>query len=134
MKVEKVFSKNKLLAYIVRNIAQINGQKFFSETEDFLQVGVMGLSKDTELKPHYHLPQYKTIDKNQEVLIILSGKIEVTFFDIDSNEKVDSKIVEGGCILVLIDGGHGFRMLEDTQLVEVKQGPYEGQSMDKSYF
>ena len=134
MEVEKVFSKNKLLAYIVRNIAQINGQKFFSETEDFLQVGVMGLSEDTELKPHYHLPQHKTIDKNQEVLIILSGKIEVTFFDIDSNEKVDSKIVDGGCILVLIDGGHGFRMLEDTQLVEVKQGPYEGQSMDKSYF
>jgi len=122
-----------MLAYIIHGSSRVKGQNFLGEPEDFLQVGIMGLAKGTKLKPHYHLPQKKNINKNQEVLIILSGKMEAIFFDDQNNKKVDSAILEGGDILVLLDGGHGFKMLADTSLVEVKQGPYEGQHKDKNY-
>lgn len=133
MRIEKIKSNNKQLAYIIRIASNVTGQHFFGDTEDFLQVGMMGLDKGTELKAHYHLPQNKMITKNQEVLIIVSGKVEVFFFDSDNNIKVGSSILEDGDILVLLDGGHAFKILSDTKLIEVKQGPYKGQEKDKKY-
>jgi len=133
MKIEEIESNGKLLAYIIHGYFDITGKHFAGDTEDFLQVGVMGLPGGTKLKSHYHLPQNKLITKNQEVLIILSGKIEVMFFDIDNRTKVDSRILQGGDIVVLLEGGHGFNILSETRLIEVKQGPYEGQEKDKSF-
>ena len=133
MKIENIKSNGKQLAYIIRNASRITGQHFFGNTEDFLQVGIMGLDKDTELKAHYHLPQNKMITKNQEVLIIVSGKMEVFFFEGDNNKKVGSSILKDGDVLVLLEGGHAFKILSDTKLIEVKQGPYEGQEKDKKF-
>ena len=91
----------------------------------------MGFAKGTRLKPHIHLPQDKIIKKNQEVLIILSGMLEVAFYD--EKTKIDSRILEGGDIIVFLDGGHGFDIITETKLIEVKQGPYQGQEKDKKY-
>ena len=133
MIVENIESNGKQLAYIIHGNSEVKGQQFFGSAEDFLQVGIMGLDKGTELKPHYHLPQRKIITKNQEVLIILSGKVEVLFFNSDKKTKIDSFILKGGDIIVLLEGGHGFNILEDTKLIEVKQGPYKGQENDKVF-
>ena len=133
MKIEKIKSDDKEFAYIIRNAPNVTGQHFFGDTEDFLQVGMMGLDKGTELKAHYHLPQDKMITKNQEVLIIVSGKVEAVFFDKDKKTKAGSVILKDGDILVLLEGGHAFKILSDTKLIEVKQGPYEGQEKDKKF-
>lgn len=133
MKIERIVLNGKILAYIIRGNSKVEGKHFGGSTEDFLQVGVMRLDEGTELKPHYHPPQRKTITMNQEVLIILSGKVEALFFDVDKKTKVDSSILESGDIIVLLEGGHGFNILKDTKLIEVKQGPYQGQEKDKKY-
>ena len=35
-----------------------------------------------------------------------------------------SKILNKGDVILLVNGGHGFEMLEKTEMIEVKQGPY----------
>jgi hypothetical protein len=67
------------------------------------------------------------------VLIILSGKIEALLFDVQNPFEVESVLLKGGDILVLLDGGHGFNILAETKLIEVKQGPYDGQKKDKNF-
>ena len=37
-----------------------------------------------------------------------------------------SSILEQGDVILLADGGHGFKMLEDSEIIEIKQGPYSG--------
>ncbi|MBW1798869.1 MAG: hypothetical protein JRJ21_10825, partial [Deltaproteobacteria bacterium] len=102
MNIEEIEFNGKLLAYIIHGTFDITGQQFAGDTEDFLQIGVMRLPGGTKLKSHYHLPQKKLITKNQEVLIVLSGKIEVLFFDIDEKTEVGSRILKGGDIIALL--------------------------------
>jgi mannose-6-phosphate isomerase-like protein (cupin superfamily) len=68
----------------------------------------------------------------QEVLFIKSGKVRVDFY---SNEQVylESRILNQGDVILLSDGGHGFKMLEPSEIIEVKQGPYCGEQ-DKVRF
>jgi hypothetical protein len=61
----------------------------------------------------------------QEVLYIKSGKVRVDFYDEERN-YLESRIVEKGDVILLASGGHGFQMLEDSEMIEVKQGPYCG--------
>ena len=103
------------------------------DAEDFLQVGMMSLDEGTEFKPHYHIPQENAITIKQKVLIIFSGKVEASFYDIDKKIKVDSVILTDGDILVILSGGHGFKMLAKTKFVEIKQGPYQSPEDDKKY-
>jgi hypothetical protein len=59
------------------------------------------------------------------VLLVRKGRCEVDIYD-HAKELVATRELREGDILLLIDGGHGFRMLEETVFVEIKQGPYVG--------
>lgn len=131
MPTETIEYNGKLFAYIIRSAVEIEGTRFFGSPDDFLQVGYMSLKNDKKLLPHKHNPQNKIITKNQEVLYILSGKVEVSFYD--DTEFVGETILSKGDLIVLLSGGHGFKMLEDTKMIEVKQGPYSGRESDKEY-
>ena len=130
MNIETIKYKNERLAYIIRKSIKVDGKKFFGRPEDFLQVGYMSLKKGDTLKPHIHKPQNKIITENQEVLYIVSGKMKVNFYD-RIHRKINESILDNGDLIVLISGGHGFEFLEDTKMIEVKQGPYTGQNNDK---
>lgn len=132
---ENVYYHNEIFAYILREetINNINGQHFYGHENDFLQVGAMNLETGRVLKPHLHLPQRKKITRNQEVLIILKGSVEVTFYSDDTQLEFDRRVLKSGDIIVLIQGGHGFKILEETRLIEIKQGPYQGQVKDKFF-
>ena len=122
---------NERLAYIVRKNIEIEGKKFFGKPNDFLQIGYMNLKKGETLKPHIHKPQEKIITKNQEVLYIVSGKMKVTFYN-RIPQKISEAILTDGDLIVLLSGAHGFEFLEDTKMIEVKQGPYTGHDNDKT--
>jgi hypothetical protein len=68
----------------------------------------------------------------KEVLFIKSGKVRVDFYD-DDQRYLESRILEMGDVLLLAFGGHGFEMLETSEIIEVKQGPYAG-DQDKTRF
>ena len=60
------------------------------------------------------------------------GKLRVDFYN-SQREYVNSNVLEAGDVLLLIAGGHGFEVLEDIEMIEVKQGPYLGEQ-DKTRF
>ena len=68
----------------------------------------------------------------QETLFIKKGKLLVDFYD-DEQSYLESRELVAGDVVLLIRGGHGFEVLEDLEMIEVKQGPYAG-DQDKVRF
>ena len=74
----------------------------------------------------------RKVELTQEVLFIKSGKVRVDFYD-DNQDYLESRILNQGDVVLLANGGHGFQMLETSEMIEVKQGPFCGE-MDKVRF
>jgi hypothetical protein len=130
--VERIF-KNKLqLAIIIRSSFKKEGVTFFTNDNDSQQLGYMLRQKDYIISPHRHNIISREVHLTQEVLYIKSGKVRVDFYD-NEQEYFKSSILLPGDVILLSDGGHGFKMLEDSEIIEVKQGPYCGEK-DKVRF
>ena len=85
-----------------------------------------------EIQPHVHKKVQRKVHFTQETLFIRKGKLKVDFYSVDQ-EYLESRILESGDVILLIKGGHGFEVLEDLEMFEVKQGPYAGDA-DKIKF
>ena len=126
--IEKIFNKKKLYALIVRNkYKNKKGINFFTDKKASQQVGFMKHKKDHIILPHKHNKRKKTaiakIDTTTEVLIILKGILRVDFYN--TKEKyLFSKKLYANDLIMLSSGGHGFKVLKDVEMIEVKQGPY----------
>ena len=123
--VEHITCNGTPLAYIVH--AEINPRETtFVTPGDFKQqVGFIVYAAGSEIPRHVHRPVERQLNETSEVLIVRRGCCEV---DIYNNDRVLIAVrkLRAGDILILVAGGHGFRVLEDTVLLEVKQGPYTG--------
>lgn len=108
------------------------GAKFISDSEWPLQVGLMVHLPGHTIPAHFHLPRpHPQNQPAQEFLLVMSGKMEVSFFD-ESGHHFQTETLEEGNALFHIRGGHAFRFLEPTRLIEVKSGPYWGRDKDKA--
>ena len=117
---------------IIRRRPSPERTTFFTPAEFNLQVGKIVYAKGTEIPRHTHLPVERKVSGTSEVLLIERGRVIADIYA-DQQTKISSHELSIGDILILFDGGHGFRLLEDTILVEVKQGPYSAQR-DKERF
>jgi hypothetical protein len=93
----------------------------------------MNFKKGDHIKPHIHNKFSREILTTNEVIIIKNGSMVVNFFDFNKN-NVGFEILMEGDIIFLQEGGHSFDFLQNTELFEVKNGPYFGQETDKSKF
>jgi len=84
------------------------------------------------IRPHLHNPVNRQVQFTKEVLFIKSGRVRVDFYDDDQN-YLESRVLKNGDVVLLAFGGHGFEMIEDSEIIEVKQGPYAGEA-DKTRF
>ena len=84
------------------------------------------------IEPHVHNPVAREVHYTQEVLFIRKGKVRVDFYD-DHQVYLESRLLEAGDVILLATGGHGFEVVEPLEMIEVKQGPYAGES-DKTRF
>jgi len=123
--IENIINNNKLLAIIIRADFKKRGIEFFTPDDFSQQLAYMNRPKNYVIEPHVHNIVKREINLTQEVLFIKSGKIRVDFYD-DDKHYIESCILYSGDIILLAHGGHGFEMLERTEIVEVKQGPYAG--------
>ena len=123
--VENFLHNGKLLAVIIHANFKKEGIEFFTPGDFSQQLGYMNRPKGYIIDPHVHRLVDRTVTITQEVLFIKSGKVRVDFFDEDKN-YLESRILEKGDVILLAAGGHGFEMLEDAEMIEVKQGPYCG--------
>lgn len=130
--IQKFFHEKLLLAIVIRANFNQQGIEFFTNENDSQQLGYMNRSEGYEIKPHRHNLVPREVHLTQEVLYIKSGKVRVDFYS-NEQEYLESTIVATGDVILLADGGHGFKMLEHSEMIEVKQGPYCGE-MDKVRF
>lgn len=129
---ENIMHNGQLLAIIIRRDFDSPGLSFFTPDEFSQQLAYMSHPQGHQIQPHVHKTVMREVYNTQEVLFVRSGKVKVTFYD-EGQRDVGSRIIEAGDVLMLVRGGHGFDMLEPTQMFEVKQGPYAG-AADKEKF
>jgi mannose-6-phosphate isomerase-like protein (cupin superfamily) len=129
---QHIAQNGKTLAIIIRHNFQKEGIEFFTPPDFSQQLAYMKRPKNYVIPPHVHNPVQREVFYTKEVLFIKSGKVRVDFYDEDRN-YLKSTILEVGDVILLAYGGHGFEMLEDTEMIEVKQGPYAG-DQDKTRF
>lgn len=130
--VERITYREKLLSVIIRSNYHKDGIEFFTPGDFSQQVGYMNRPKGYIIDPHVHNLVTRHVDLTQEVLYVKSGKVRVDFYS-EEKEYLESRILTKGDVILLAHGGHGFEMLEQTELIEVKQGPYCG-DQDKVRF
>lgn len=130
--IDIIKNNNDILAMIVRNDYHKEGISFITPDEYSQQVAYMNHPAGHVIMPHVHNKVKREIFFTKEVLIIKSGKLRCDFYT-DDKEYIKSTIVNSGDVLLLVSGGHGFECLEQTEMIEVKQGPYAGEK-DKERF
>ena len=129
---EKVFEGEKLLAIILRTAFKKEGIDFFTPPDFSQQLGYMNRPKGYKIQPHIHQKIERKIELTQEVLFIKKGLVRVDFYKNDKTYLI-SKLLNKGDVILLSAGGHGFEMLENSEIIEVKQGPFAG-NIDKTRF
>lgn len=121
-----------LLALIVPGSYAERGIHFFTPNEFSQQLAYMRHPTGKVIDPHVHNPVVRNVHHTLEVLFIRRGKVRVDFYD-ESQLYLESRVLNSGDVILLASGGHGFEALEELEMIEVKQGPYAGDS-DKTRF
>jgi hypothetical protein len=132
MSVEYVRNLDQTIGVILRCTHRANGIEFFTPDMFSQQLAYMNRPQGYVIPPHVHNPVKRDVVWTQEVLFIKSGKVRVDFYT-DGRHYLESRVVSTGDVILLAAGGHGFEMLESSEIIEVKQGPYCG-DQDKTRF
>lgn len=130
--IQQITHNQKLLAIIISRNFKKAGIEFFTPDDFSQQLAYMNRPTGYVIAPHVHNSVKREVELTQEVLFIKSGKVRVDFYD-DERNYLESTILEAGDVILLAHGGHGFEMIEPTEMIEVKQGPYAGDK-DKTRF
>jgi len=129
---EKIQQRGQVFAIIVRRGFSTPGVHFFSPGEFSQQLGMLVHPRGKVVERHRHKPVRREIQRTQEVLVVLSGKIKIQIYD-DEGNWIRTVILKGGDSILLATGGHRVEVLQKAKILEVKQGPYAGFE-DKEYF
>ena len=130
--IETISYQQKILAILVSRLFAKPGAHFFTPGQFSQQLGYMNYSVGKVIEPHIHNPVFREVEYTQEVLFIRKGMLRVDFYG-NQHEYLESRILEAGDVIMLASGGHGFEVLEDVELFEVKQGPFTGDN-DRTRF
>jgi mannose-6-phosphate isomerase-like protein (cupin superfamily) len=123
--IEKIEINSEIIAIIVRKNFRDPGIHFFTPNDYSQQLAFMSHPTGKEIQPHVHKKVQREVHYTQETLFIRKGKLQVDFYT-EEKEYLESRTLESGDVILLIKGGHGFKVLEDLEMFEVKQGPYAG--------
>ncbi|MCX6327731.1 MAG: hypothetical protein NT144_13965 [Bacteroidia bacterium] len=124
--IEKITHNDLLLAIIIDHSYKKEGIDFFTDDNFSQQLGYMNRPLGYIISPHRHNILPREVIHTQEVLLIRSGKVRVDFYD-DNQTYLESRLLIQGDVILLAAGGHGFEMIEPSEIIEIKQGPYVGE-------
>lgn len=133
-RMEKIFSlinPGTLLHLILRE-NDFQGRTEIIDDDNFLQLSTLKLNKNQEFPAHRHLLKKTNFTEfwAQESWVVVKGAVEVTYFDLNDTEIV-KKIVTEGEVSVTLKGGHAYKVIENSRVIEFKTGPYFGREADK---
>jgi len=123
--IEKIIWQDIPLAYIIRGELMPTATTFLTPPEFKQQVGFVVYPAGGQIQRHVRRPIERHLIGTSEVLVVHKGRCEMDIYT-DDRKLVATRELRTGDIMLMVGGGHGFRMLEDTVFLEVKQGPYTG--------
>lgn len=123
--IEQIIDRDLLLAVIISQKFDKPGVHFFTPNEFSQQLAYIHHPVGKVIQPHIHRPVLREVHYTQEVLFIKRGRLRVDLYD-DQQQYIASRILESGDVILLAAGGHGFEVIEEVEMIEVKQGPYIG--------
>ena len=124
-RVETVEHDGKVLCILVRATPWPAQTEFYTPNDYNLQLGNIVYPAGSAIPRHSHRPVTRTVAGTSEVLVVQKGRMFIDLYD-DDKTLVATREMAAGDAVALVSGGHGFRLIEDTVLLEVKQGPYSG--------
>jgi mannose-6-phosphate isomerase-like protein (cupin superfamily) len=124
--------EGQLLGIIISADFRKPGIHFFTPNTLSQQIAYMRHPVGKSIEPHVHNPVPREVCYTQEVLMLKRGKLQVDFYT-NQQQYLESHILQAGDVILLVQGGHGFHVLEEVEMIEVKQGPYVG-DQDKTRF
>lgn len=130
--VTEIKHNGETLAIVIPHDYSEPGIGFFTPNHFSQQLAYMQHSVGRIIPPHVHNPVPRQVSYTQEALFIRKGRVRVDFYD-RQQVYIESRILQAGDVILLATGGHGFEILEDLEMIEVKQGPYAGET-DKTRF
>lgn len=130
--IENIVDNGQLLAIILTHDHDAEGIQFFTPNDFSQQLAYMHHPVGKVIEPHVHNRVTREVHYTQEVLLIKRGKVRVDFYS-ERQAYLGSRVLVGGDVLLLAMGGHGFEVLEELEMIEIKQGPYAG-TADKTRF
>jgi len=130
--IQEVKHNDQLLAIIISKNYSEDGIRFFTPDDFSQQLAFMKHRSGQIIQPHIHNSVQREVHFTKETLFIRKGIVRVDFYT-DQQAYIESRILEAGDVILLSEGGHGFEVIEDTEIIEVKQGPYAGDK-DKTRF
>lgn len=130
--IKEITNKNITYAIIIKSDYNQPGISFITPNDYSQQLAYMHHQKGHVILPHVHNEVKREVLYTKEVLVIKKGKLRCDFYT-DGKEYVCSEVIESGDVILLANGGHGFECLEETEMFEIKQGPYAGDN-DKTRF
>lgn len=130
--IDRIVHAGEELALILRREYRADGIAFLTPNDYSQQLGYMNRPAGYVIPPHVHNPVAREVRFTKEVLFVKSGRVRVDFYT-EARDYIESTVLRAGDVILLATGGHGFTMLEPTEMIEVKQGPYVGEQ-DKTRF
>ena len=130
--IEQLTYKDQIMAIIIRHDFIKDGIEFFTPGDFSQQLGYMKHKKGETIQEHIHVLHVREVQYTQETLFIKKGRVKINFYHQDKS-FFTSRELKTGDVILLASGGHGFEFLEETEMIEVKQGPYCG-DQDKVRF
>lgn len=122
---EYIYYEGGLYSIVLRDSYRDDSISFFTPDSFSQQLGYLPHKKGDAIQPHRHKINKREIIFTQETLFIKQGVLKVNFYDME-RRFVGSEVLNQGDVILLCGGGHGFEILEDTVMIEIKQGPYVG--------
>ena len=131
----KVFKEeHRILAKLISPEDWNHGLSFFSDDNEFIQVGTWYYDAGKQLSDHIHNEFERNTTRTCEAIYMVSGSMRVRLYTLN-RKLVEIFDIKQGDILILLDSGHGYEILEDgTKVIEIKNGPFMGADIDKIKF
>jgi hypothetical protein len=124
--IEEIKDNDQIVAIIVRANFDQEGIHFFTPDKLSQQLAYLRYPAGKTIAAHCHAAEPRNVEFTQEVLVIRKGALRADFYRTDRS-YLESRILRNGDVILLAHGGHGFEVLEEIEMIEVKQGPYRGE-------
>jgi hypothetical protein len=132
--IEYIAKNDKVFGILLKqNFSSEKKYNFITPNEYTIQLGSNFYKAGEKIRNHKHVPRDFKVDRLQEFIVINRGKCKIFMFD-DDDQLICERIMEAGDSILLTAGGHGFEVLEDLNIVEIKQGPFDPNIQEKIFF